>query len=116
MIHHGNILACAPFGHADILADGLSTRERFDMRTFLARGLFDMWTFWHRKVSAKGYFGILDVPSHAHFDTGTFSCQHEDFSALGIFGMRNLGCSVTCSFNMGNLGHDEFLAQRIFCK
>ena len=46
--HHGNISAHAPFGAADIPADGLLPQECFDMRNFRHREFSAQWTFQHR--------------------------------------------------------------------
>ena len=47
------------------------------------------WQFWHRNVSAQGYFSTMDVPARdvtglGHFITGTF--HHMDISAHVDFG------------------------------
>ena len=60
MIHHGNILAHAPFGAANVPADG-----RFNTGNVSTSGLFCTRNFLHKEFLARGIFG-----------TGTF--QHMD--------------------------------------
>ena len=52
------ILARAPFGTADVLADG-----RFNTARFRHGGLFGREYFQHRDILAHGYFGtVTPVP------------------------------------------------------
>ena len=57
MFHHGNISARAPFGTADVPADGHFSKGTFWHGDFSAWGLFGMRNFRHRNISALGYFG-----------------------------------------------------------
>ena len=60
MFYHENISACAPFGDANVPADG-----RFNTRTcqhgnFLVQGIFGTRNFWH-----NGHFGTgILAPEH----------------------------------------------------
>ena len=67
MFHHGNILARAPFGAADVLADGHFNTVTFRHGDFLAQGLFGTRTFRHRNISARGHFGTW---TFRHSSTG----------------------------------------------
>ena len=67
MFHHGNISARAPFGAADIPADGHFNMGTFRRGDFSAWGLFGMRNFQHRNISARGHFGTW---TFRHSSTG----------------------------------------------
>ena len=86
MFHHGNISACAPYGHADVPTDGH----------------FNMGTFWHGDFSAWGILDTMDISAHdilarEHFCTWTF--LHMDILALckaiWTFWHRHFGTCAT---------------------
>ena len=77
MFHHRNILAHAPFGAADVPADGCFNTGTFWHGDFLAWGLFGTRNFRHRNISARGHFGTwtfwhsstgakMTVPKHPY--------------------------------------------------
>ena len=87
----------APFGAADVWADGHFNMGTFRHGAFSARRTFSTGTFWLQNISAQSYFGIWDLPWHSH--TCTF--QHADFSALDFFGR-------------GTFWHGDFSAPELF--
>ena len=63
MFHHGNISARAPFGTADVPADGHFNMRTFQNGDFLAQGLFGKRIFWHRNILAHWHLGtVAQVP------------------------------------------------------
>ena len=67
MFHHGNISARAPFGAADVPADGHFNTGTFRHGDFSARGIFGTRNFRHRNISARGHFGTW---TFRHSSTG----------------------------------------------
>ena len=80
MFHHGNISAHAPFGTADVPADGLFNTGTFRHGEFSAQGIFGTRNFRHRDISAP-----------EHFSTWIFWHLAKEYGHFG----RHLGTCAT---------------------